>query len=428
MDPIKGAIKQPITVVVGILFVLLAGLVASKVVPIQMTPEVEDTIIAVTTTWENASPQEIESEIIDPQEEKLQGLSNLRSISSLSSRGSGVIRLEFNNGVDKEVALREVSDKLREVESYPENVDEPVIEASDPDSSDFIAWYVLTTDNPEFDVREFHDIADEKMKPVLERVPGISEVNILGGLEREVQIRFDAVKLAQYKMTVQDLYNAIISANVNFSGGALKQGKSDVRVRAVGRFSNVSQVENYVIRDNGGGPVYIRDVAEVAETFKEPTSFVRVKGQKCLAFNFQKELGGNVLDIMQRLADTVQGFHKKGGVLETEMARMGLEGNMKMEISYDSTLYINQALTLVQENLYIGGFLAIIVLLMFLRSFRSVGIITLAIPVSMIGTIVFMVVLGRTVNVISLAGMAFAVGMVVDNSIVVLENIYRHLE
>ncbi|MCM8540831.1 MAG: efflux RND transporter permease subunit, partial [Lentisphaeraceae bacterium] len=428
MDLIKGAIKQPITVVVGVLFVLLAGMVATKSVPIQMTPEVEDTIIAVTTTWENASPQEIESEIVDPQEEKLQGLSNLRSISSLNSRGTGVIRLEFNNGVDKEVALREVSDKLREVESYPENVDEPVIEASDPDSSDFIAWYVLTSDNPNYDVREFHDVADEKMKPVLERVPGISEVNIIGGLEREVQIRFDAVKLAQYKMTVQDLYNAIRSANINFSGGALKQGKSDVRIRAVGRFSNVKQVENYAIRDTEGGPVYIRDVAEVVETFKEPTSFVRVKGQRCLAFNFQKEPGGNVLEIMRTLAQTVENFHADGGVLKTESARMGISGNMTMKISYDSTLYINQALALVQDNLYIGGFLAIIVLLLFLRSFRSVGIIALAIPVSMIGTIVFMVILGRTINVVSLAGMAFAVGMVVDNSIVVLENIYRHLE
>jgi hydrophobic/amphiphilic exporter-1 (mainly G- bacteria), HAE1 family len=428
MDIIKGAIRQPISVVVGILFVLLAGMVASKVVPIQMTPEIEDTIIAVTTTWENASPQEMESEIIDPQEEKLQGLSNLKSISSLSSRGTGVIRLEFNNGVDKDVALREVSDKLREVQSYPENVDEPVIEASDPDSNDYIAWYVLTLDNSDYDIRKFYDTADERLKPILERVPGISEVNILGGLEREVQIRFDALKLAHHKLTVQDLYNTIKSANINFSGGALKQGKSDVRIRAVGRFSNVQQVENYVIKDNGNGPVFIKDIAQVFETYKEPSSFVRIKGKKCLAFNFQKELGGNVLEIMGSLAKTVNNFHAEGGVLETESKRLGIKGDIRMKISYDSTLYINQALTLVKENLFLGGGLAIIVLLLFLRSFRSVGIITLAIPVSMIGTVVFMVILGRTVNVISLAGMAFAVGMVVDNSIVVLENIYRHIE
>lgn len=428
MDIIKGAIKQPITVVVGVLFVLLAGMVATKSVPIQMTPEVEDTIIAVTTTWENASPQEMESEIVDAQEEKLQGLSNLRSISSLSSRGTGVIRLEFNNGVDKEVALREVSDKLREVESYPENVDEPVIEATDPDSKDYIAWYVLTTDNEDFDIRKFYDAADERIKPILERVSGISEVNILGGLEREVQIQFDAIKLAQHKLTVQELYNTIRSANINFSGGALKQGKSDVRVRAVGRFSNVNQVENYVIKNSGSGPVYIKDIASVVETYKEPSSFVRVRGQKCLAFNFQKEPGGNVLEIMDNLATTVESFHDEGSVLETESKRLGISGKMKMKISYDSTLYINQALKLVQENLYVGGTLAILVLLLFLRSFRSVGIIALAIPVSMIGTIVLMFAFGRTVNVISLAGMAFAVGMVVDNSIVVLENIYRHLE
>ncbi|NQZ57733.1 MAG: efflux RND transporter permease subunit, partial [Lentisphaeraceae bacterium] len=428
MNIIRLAIRQPITVAVAVLFIFLAGVVALQNFAVQMTPEVDDAIIAVTTTWENASPQEIESEVVDPQEEKLQGLSNLRSISSTSSLGRGQIRLEFNNGVDKDAALRQVSDKLREVKSYPQNVDEPVIEATDPESKDYIAWYVLSTVDESFDIQTLYDFANDRLKPQLERVPGISEVNVLGGREREVQVRFDAAKLAHYGLTLSELPTRLRSANTNFSGGALQQGKLDIRVRSVGRFSTAQQVLNFVIRQNDDGPVAIRDVAEVIETYKERRSFVRVNGVASLAINFQREPGSNVIEIMGDLRRTISELNEPGSLLDSQSKKLGLKSPLELNISYDGTTYIHSALELVKNNIYVGGLLAIVVLLLFLRSVRSVGIIALAIPVSMIGTVVIMVLLGRSVNIISLAGMAFAIGMVVDNSIVVLENIYRHLE
>ncbi len=428
MDIVRLSTRQPITISVGVLFCLLAGVVALKIVPIQMTPEVEDTIIAVRTTWENASPQEIESEIIDPQEEKLQGLSNLKSISSFSVNGGGVIRLEFNQGVKKESALREVSDKLREVSSYPENVDEPVIEASDPESQDYIAWYILISEDESLDIQTLLDFAEDRIKPQLERVPGISEVNVLGGREREVQIRFNPAKLAHHRIRIADFIDTLEETNQNISGGALKQGKTDVRIRTVGRFSSVDQILNLVLRRDKNGIVYVHDVAVVEETFKEQLSFVRANGKTVLAFNFQREPGSNVLEIMNNLQAKVDGLQIPGGLLDMHARELELNGKLRMELSYRSTNYINQALSLVKNNIYIGGSLAIVVLLLFLRSLRSVGIIALSIPVSIMGAIVVMVFLGRSVNVVSLAGMAFAVGMVVDNCIVVLENIYSHLE
>ena len=428
MDLIRIATRQPITIAVAVLFCLLAGVVALKVVPVQMTPEVEDTIIAVTTRWENASPQEIESEVIDPQEEKLQGLSYLKSITSTSSSGEGVIRLEFNPGVRKEVALREVSDKLREVPSYPENVDEPIIEASDPESQDYIAWYILTSEDDSIDVGTLLDFAEDRIKPQLERVPGISEVNVLGGREREVQIRFDPVKLSHYRISVSEFVNTLRKENHNVSGGSLKQGKADIRIRTVGRFAAPDEILKVVIRRDDNGPVYVSDVATVHETFKESLSYVRANGQKVLALNFQREPGSNVLDIMEALQNKIDDLKKPSGLLDTQAQALGLKGKLSLEISYRSTNYINQALSLVKNNIFIGGSLAILVLLIFLRSVRSVGIIALSIPVSIIGTITILVMLGRSINVVSLAGMAFAVGMVVDNCIVVLENIYRYLE
>lgn len=429
MKIIEHSVHQPISVVVGVLFSILAGIISMRVVAVEMAPQVEDTVVAVDTFWENASPQEIESEVIDPQEEKLQSLSSLRSITSISSPGTGQIRLEFLPGIDKNIALRDVSDKLREVPSYPLGVDEPVIQASDPESQDYIAWYILTTEDQSYDVRKLQSFADDQIKPILERVPGISEVNALGGIEREVQIKIDPERIAQYGITLSEVVAKLRESNTNASAGSLPVGKLDIRLRAIGRFTSPEDVNRLVLRNHPDhGPVRLADVATVVEDFKEPQTFVRTKGRRAIAFNFQREPGSNVLGVMADLKATIDNLASPGGLLATETQRIGLQSPLTFTMAYDATTYVSQALEQVQKNIFIGGGLAIVVSLLFLRSLRSLGIIAISIPVSMLGSIVLMVSLGRTVNVMSLAGIAFAVGMVVDNSIVVLENIYRHLE
>ncbi len=428
MSAITTAVRQPVTVTVGVILVVLAGLLALQRIPIQLTPNVEDTIVAVTTFWEGASPQEIEQDIVDEQEEKLQGIANLKNMTSTSQQGQGVIRLEFAVGTSKEEALREVSDKLREVPEYPDGADEPVIEASDPENQDFIAWMLLQTDDPELDIRTLNDFAEDRIKPTLERVGGISEVNVLGGREREVQIRFDPRQLAQRGLSPADLAAAVRRTNRNVSAGRLEQDKSDWRLRLVSQYDRIEEVERTVLAETPGGPVLLRDVAEVVSSYKEPTSFVRSKGRPAIAINAQKEVGANVMEVMAGLRAALEHLNAPGGVLEVEAARLGLDGGLRVRQVYDQTVYIDDALSLVQDNIWLGGSIAIVVLLLFLRSLRSAAIIALAIPISVIGAVAAMVAMGRTVNVISLAGMAFAVGMVVDNAIVVLENVFRHLE
>ena len=428
MSLIRSAIRQPVTVVVGVLLVALAGVVALERIPIQLTPDVDDLIVAVTTRWEGASPQEVEQEIVDAQEDKLQGISNLRAITSTSQQGVGTLRLQFEVGTPKDEALRLVSDKLREVPVYPANVDEPVIEASDPQSRDYIAWMILRSTDSEFDVRTLQDFVDDRIKPTLERLDGMAEVNALGGWEREVQVRFDPVRLAQHGLTVPAFIDAIRRTNRNVSAGALAEDKADVRLRLVSQYEKVSEVENTVVARTPAGPVLVRDVAEVVETYKEPTSFVRSSGESVIAINAQREVGANVMQVMARLRAALAELNAADGLLAQQSRELGLEGRLAMRLAYDQTVYIDDALRLVRNNIWLGGSIAIGVLLLFLRSLRACGIVALAIPISVIGAVVVMVALGRTVNVISLAGMAFAVGMVVDNAIVVLENIYRHLE
>jgi hydrophobic/amphiphilic exporter-1 (mainly G- bacteria), HAE1 family len=428
MNLVQSAVRQPVTVAVGVLLVLLTGVVAFQRIAIQLTPNVEDTIIAVTTRWEGASPLEVEREVVDKQEEKLQGIANLKAMTSKSQQGNGQIRLEFAVGMPKEEALRQVSDKLREVSDYPENVDEPVIEASDPDNRDYIAWVLLRSEDTQRDVRDLQDFAADRLKPRLERIPGMSEVNVLGGRERETQVIFDPELLAAKGLTPADMVRALRAENRDVSAGALEQSKSNVRVRLAGLYETPADVERTVIAQTAGGPVYVGDVAEVKETYKEARTFVRSMGQRVLAINFQKEVGTNVIEVMDALKAEIVALNQPDGLLAVHAAKIGLEGRLYLDQAFDQTVYIDDALALVTDNIYLGGGLAILVLLLFLRSIRSVGIIALAIPISVIGAIVVMVSLGRSINVISLAGMAFAIGMVVDNAIVVLENIYRHLE
>ena len=428
MNLIRLVIRQPVTVTVGVILIVMSGVLAIKRVPIQLTPNVDSTIVTVSTFWEGASPQEVEQNIIDKQEERLLGLSNLRLMTSSCGQSGGQIRLEFNTGTDKAEALREVSDKLREVPDYPQNVDEPVVQATDREHRDYIAWIVFGSTDPDFDVRVLRDFALDRIEPTLERVAGIAEINVLGGREREVQIRVDPVRMAQFGITATEFARRIRDTNQNISAGRLADGKLDVRVRTIGQYESLDQIEDTVVAHTEAGQVLVRDVADVVQTFKEPTSFVRSRGVPVIAINAEREIGSNVMKVMASLQAQLARLNAPDGLLDTEAQRLGLNGTLTLTQVYDQTVYIDDALALVRNNIWIGGALATIVLILFLRSVRTVGIIALAIPISILGAVVVMVAMGRSVNVISLAGMAFAVGMVVDNAIVVLENIFRHLE
>lgn len=428
MNLIRLAIDKPVSVSVVVLLTLLFGLLALMSIPVQMTPNVDSTVIIVSTFWEGASPQEVEQEIVDRQEDKLKSITGLKKMTSQSLESSASITLEFYVGIDKDEALREVSDKLREVPSYPENVDEPVISARDPRSRDYIAWIMFESTDPDIDIRTLFDFADERVKPQLERAKGVAEVNVLGGMEREVQVRFDPIRMAQLGVTYAQLSDALRSENVNLSAGSVDSGKSSVRVRTVGQYEKTDDIEQTIIAYTTGGPIRVGDVAEAVLTFKEPNSFVRSMGHTVMAINVQREVGTNVIEVMKNLKASINRLNAPGGMLDAEARRLGLNGTLRLRQVYDQTIYINSAVQLVIKNIFIGGGLAIATLLIFLRSVRAVGVIALAIPISIIGTFVAMVALGRNLNVISLAGLAFAVGMVVDNAIVVLENIFRHME
>ncbi len=428
MKMVEMAVKQPISVIVGVILSILAGIMAFNQVPVQMTPTVDSVVVSVRTFWENASPEEIESDVVAEQEKVLSDVKGLISMTSISQISAAQLRLEFETGTDIAQAQAEVVQKLNEVPAYPAGVTEPTVEGVDPMSVDYIAWVGLAATDPNFDNTTLYDFMERRLRPRLENIAGISKVGILGARERELQIRFDATRLANYGISYSQLIDAIQLTNSNYSGGKLPDGKNDIRIRAMGRFSDVDTVANTVIRRDINGPVYLKDVAEVVETYKEMTDWVRARGVQMPFFNFQLANGANLLETMNALKAEFAQLNAPGGLLEQHAKKLGLSGTFELVLTWDSSSYVENAISLVQSNILIGGLLAVFTLLLFLRSLRTIGVIAIAIPISMVGSIVVLVALGRSINIVSLAGMAFAVGMVVDNAIVVIENIFRHLE
>ena len=428
MDFVRLAIQRPVGVVVAVVLVVMFGLVGVRAIPIQLTPTVDRPIITVTTNWPGRSPQEVVDEITKEQEEQLKNVSNLKSMRSLSSEGSASITLEFYIGTSIDRALQEVSDALRQVPDYPEEVDEPIIADTSGGPENAIAWIILDIDPehldkfPDFDITTLFDQVDREIRPFLERVGGVAEVNVYGGRERQVRVLLDPYEMAQRGLNHVNVFNALRGENTNVSAGTIAEGKRDYRVRVVGQFTRPDQVLDTIVAYRDGKPVYVRDFGSVDITHEKPRGFVRSLGQPCLAINVLRQTDANVVEVMEG----VRG--------QLDQIRLDILPNLDDEVGpylrlrqvYDETTYISSAIDLVLSNLWIGAILAGIVLLVFLRSVPATLVIALAIPISVIGTFLVLLGLGRTLNVISLAGLAFAVGMVVDNAIVVLENIDRH--
>jgi HAE1 family hydrophobic/amphiphilic exporter-1 len=411
-----ASIKYPVSVIVGVFFIVLFGILSLLRIPVQLTPDVTRPQITVTTIWPGASPQEVEREIIDEQEEYLKSVEGLTRLTSESMDSRGQVTLEFSVDTEIDAALLKVSTKLDQVPSYPEDADRPII-VSASENAPPIAWIIINSirdDTPP--MHTLRNFAEDYIQPRLERVAGIAKVNVYGGQEEEMQVIFDEMAVAARTVTIDEIGRALSAGNQNVSAGNFDEGKRRYIARTEGEYLRPEDVEKVVIKYVGDSPVAIKDLALTRYGFKKRDNVVRNKGRETLAINAIRQAGSNVLQVMDGLKEAIAELN------DTLLADRGLE----LEQVYDETKYINSAIGLVRQNIFIGGSLAIIVLLVFLRAFSATLIVTLAIPISIIGTFLMMVLFGRTINVISLAGCAFAAGMVVDNSIVVLENIYRH--
>lgn len=400
-------------VIVALLLAILFGVINLFRLPVQLTPEIQPPEITITTAWRAATPNEIETEIIEPQEDVLRGLPGMTKLLSTSQEGRGRITIAFAIEMDLRRALVEVINRLNQVPSYPVDVDEPVISTTG-DNTRAIAWFIIKpgTGNDR-DISSYKNYVEEFVQNRFERVRGVARSEMLGGRDREIRIVFDPYKAASLGINIPETAT-IVNAGANISGGFVDIGKRQYSFRYAGKY-RADELQELILDWRQGQPVYLRDIAVVEERLADRDSFVITKKELSIAINAQREQGINVFEVMNDLQAAAEELSQ--GTLARE--------NLTIEQVYNETTYIERSIRVLVSNLSMGILLAVIVLWFFLRRLRATLLIAFSIPICLLISFTILKFTGRTLNVISLAGLTFSVGMVLDASIIVFENIVR---
>jgi len=414
MDLIKFSIKNPVTIVVSVLIVVLFGFISLDKLPYQLTPSVSKPEIKITTVWPGATPLEIEREIIEDQEDALKSLNNLLDYESSSQDNMGSITLTFSLGTNIRVALQDVSNKLNEVSSYPIDAEEPIIETA---SASPIIWMMLQTqETNKRHIDEYKTFFDDEVVPIIKRVSGVSGTMTSGGRKQEMQINLDLNKLASYNLTIPQVISTLQSENINVSAGVQNMGRRSYRIRTVHKFATAQDIKDIILISNREQRVTLSDVANVDFGYQTAKSVAMFLGKNGIFLGVQATADANAVQLTNEVEKVVNNLNAT--ILEKE--------KLKIIWIYDDRGYIVGSVDLVQQNIIIGGILSIFILILFLRAISPTAVVAIAIPISVIGTFIVLSAMDRSLNTISLAGISFAVGMLVDSAIVVLENIDRH--
>ncbi|GAB3344314.1 efflux RND transporter permease subunit [Marilutibacter aestuarii] len=402
-------------IAVAVLILCVLGIAAALRVPVQMIPDLEVRTISVDTRWPGATPQDVEKEILIEQEQYLRTLPDLRRMVSSATTGRASIDLEFPFGVDVNEALIRTNNALSQVSDYPENVDEPALGTSSFSANAFMYFRIgARADSPlDLDLDMMRDYVEDTVRPRLERVPGVSLVQVGGGAERQIRVEVDPRRLAERGLDMGDVRDALRSRNTDVSGGDLESGKRRYLVRTVGRFRDAGDVGGLILAERDGALVRLSDVARVHLDHFERRDLSFANGKPSLSLSLRREPGSNVIQIKYAVLPEVEAINAE------LLAPLGLE----MTLTSDDVRYVEESVANVMRNLALGAVLASLVMLAFLRSVRATLTGVVAIPICTIAAFVGLLLAGRTLNVISLAGVAFAIGMTVDNTIVVLESI-----
>lgn len=404
------AVKRPVAVLMVVLMVLLLGIVSLSAIPIDLYPEMSLPMALIIAQYEGAGPQEVENMVTRPIEEAVSTVSDLDSISSISSAGSSAVFVMFSWGTDMDFASLEIREKIDLIKRMlPSEVENPLVFQLDPDMMPVLQLGV----SGDMDQVALKDLAENVIKNRIERLNGVAVCDVGGGLTREIMVRIDPYKLAAYGISLDQIILVLRSENINFSGGDLIDGNRQYLVRTTGEFMDIQEIGSIVVGGSSTGPIHLRDLAEIDDCYKEPDMLARMNGEPTIFLAVNKQTGGNTVQVADRVQKELQ-------KLEEE-----LPGNIKFEVAYDQSDFIKESIGSVADMAVMGAILAIIVLYLFLGDIQSTLIIGISIPISIIATFVLMYFQGLTLNMVTMGGLALGVGMIVDNSIVILENIFR---
>ncbi len=408
-------IKRPVFATMLIMALVVLGLDSYRKLGVDFFPKVEFPFVTITTQLPGASPEEVESQVTKRIEEAVNTISGIDELRSTSSEGNSLVAIQFSLDKDGETGAQEVRDKVSQVlNQLPKDAKQPVIQKVATDASPVIS---IVVSSPR-EIRETTKLVDDLIKKNIESLNGVGEVRFVGDRVRQIQVVLDGEKLYSYNLNIDQIRAALATQNVEVPGGRVDQGAREVSLRTLGRLLRPEEFADIVIGNLNGAPIRVRDVGHVADGVQEPRSLARINGVPAVVLEVRKQAGTNSLDVIAIVKDRIK----------TLQDSKLLPIDLQVDYSRDQSFFIKGAFDAVQAHLVEGGIFAAIVVLLFIRSWRATLIAALAIPTSIISTYTLMNLMGFTLNQISMLALVLMVGIVIDDAIVVLENIFRFME
>ncbi|HOK45811.1 MAG TPA: efflux RND transporter permease subunit, partial [Bryobacteraceae bacterium] len=407
------SIRQPVLATMLSVTLVALGIYSYRELSIDLMPDVEIPVLTIQTVYPGASPVTVEREVTKRIEEAVNTISGVRHVSSTTTEGLSVVVVEFRLGTKIETAQQDAQAKINAIRSqFPADMEEPVIQRIDFNAMPVVS---LAVESETADIKTLSSLAEKVIKKRLETVPGVGQVNLVGLARREIQILVDREKLRAYGLTYAHVANALRRENMDVPAGKLEQGEREPLVRVSGRFRSVDGFKDLIVAVRNGRPIFLPEVARVVDGVEERRSAALINDRPGLALDIVKQSGANTVEV-------VDGINAAVDVLNKE-----LPAHIRLRPVVDRSIFIRDSVEDVKTTLLIGGLLTILIVFLFLNSWRSTVITGLALPVSVISTFIIMRALGFTLNVLTLMGLSLAIGLLIDDAIVVRENIVRHM-
>ncbi|MDR2813364.1 MAG: efflux RND transporter permease subunit [Prevotellaceae bacterium] len=415
MNIVKLSIVRPTAVVVTFVILVFFGLFSYSNLSQELFPPMKFGAISVSTVYPGAAPSDVESSVTKKIEDALSSVEGIKTLKSTSMEGFSLTMIELKTGTDENAAIQSAQRKINAVRSeFPAGVKEPALENFDMNSMPIMA-IGATSRMPE---TEFFDLMKNEVKPALERIPGITHVELLGGDEREIQINLNEERMSAYGLSAMDVGNTLIASNLDFPAGKIKDDDSETLIRLSGKYESVSDIENVILKTQANGAaVKVKDVAEVADAHKETAVINRVNGAPSIGITVQKQADANAVTLSDAVLETIH-----------EMERRHKPNGLQFTVASNQSEFTREATNSVVQDLLLAILLVAACMVLFLHSMRNAFIVSVAIPASLVSTFIAMYLLGFSLNLMSLLALTLVVGILVDDAIVVIENIHRHLE
>ncbi|MDD6762518.1 MAG: efflux RND transporter permease subunit [Clostridiales bacterium] len=404
------SVKRPVAVTMVVLIFLVIGIYSLTMLPMESMPDMDLSMAIVNTTYSNVGANEMENLVTKKIESAVSSISGVDTIQSQSSEGRSLVMVQFANGTDMDQA---VSDMKSNIDMYramlPDDCDDPMVVKMD---MSMMPVAMMSVSYEGYDLVQTKKFVEDNLQDRLESISGVASVNITGATDRIIEVRLNPTQMSGYSLNLSDVMKAIASQNNNFASGSVSASSKDMTIRTIGEFDSLSDIENVTVTTQSGEVIHVRDVAEVVDTYDEDESYARLNGENAISVSISSESDANTVDVVdavEKQLDDLQAQHPK------------FQYNMTME----QASYIKNSISSVAQNAILGGVLAVLILFLFLGSMRTALVIGITMPVSIFTTFIGMYFAGMTLNTVSLGGLALGVGMLVDCSVVVIENIFR---